>query len=412
MGALRRRFILGAMLAFGILLVLLVGGIAVAGYVQMERSADVFLQRVMDEEKMEAAKHPPKPVFGYELPSRPSMSEYYVITTDRQGAILCMEQRGGWEADTELMEEYVAQIVNSGQENGKIGKYKYLLRWKTDEAAKLVLMDNAVQAHALADHLRTACLVSLLGAAVLFVILLPVSARVVRSYAMNIEKQKRFITDAGHELKTPVAIILSNVDAMDLIQGENKWSRNIRSQTARLSSLLGQLLLMARMDEQSVSMRTENVDLVSMIREEVETYQESMAKRGLSFEQRIEEIGILRGNRENLRQLIHILMDNAVQYADEGGKIELLLESRGRRARLVLRNSVESVPSCPPDALFDRFLRGDSARTQKSGGYGIGLSAAKSIVQNHHGKIEAAYGRGDSVRLTVELPLRRRRWSW
>ena len=76
MGALRRRFILGAMLAFGILLVLLVGRIAVAGYVQMERSADVFLQRVMDEEKMEDAKHPPKPVFGYELPSRPSMSEY------------------------------------------------------------------------------------------------------------------------------------------------------------------------------------------------------------------------------------------------------------------------------------------------------------------------------------------------
>lgn len=115
---------------------------------------------------------------------------------------------------------------------------------------------------------------------------------------------------------------------------------------------------------------------------------------------------LVRGSREYLQQLMHMLLDNAVQYVNGGGTIALKLEQRRRCARISLYNSVEKLPDCPPEALFDRFYRGDSARTQQGGGYGIGLSAARAIAEMHRGRITAEYEGESGIRFTVELPRR------
>ena len=401
--SLRRRFLFSAMAAFGILLLILVLGVTVVSSLQLESRTDLFIESVLEE----AAPGEPQPKGGSPAPRLHPLKNaaaYYDVRISAGGEIMDVQEKGVWEPDLDAARDYAARVIASGETEGKIDGYKFLLRGSGDGSARLILMDNSQQVRMLVDLLRTTLFLSLACLLLLFLILLPISSRVVRSYALHIEKQKQFITNAGHEIKTPVAIILSNVDAMELLQGENKWSRNIRSQTDRLNLLLQRLLFMARIDEKSLALPTEVLDLRAMLEAELETYDPACAERNLRLRCELCADVCIRGNRDYLQQLIHMLMDNAVQYADAGGEIHIALEKKRHRARICFANSVEKLPDCPPEALFDRFYRGDSARTQSSGGCGVGLSAARAIAEMHRGAIHAEYTGERALRFIVELP--------
>lgn len=400
--ALRRRFIAGAMAAFGILMVLLVGTLATVGSMQLRRETEGFLEYALSEEKPDWQRGKR----DFPVGPMPHGGGHYLISVDAKGRIGAVEARGIWNADADAAREAAARALETGETSGKIGSSRFLLRRNADGSARMALADFSMQTHLLTGLLLTAVLICLGCMVVLFLILLPVSRRVVHGYAANIERQKQFITNAGHEIKTPLAIIMSNVDALELMQGESKWSRNIRGQALRMGDLIRQLLFMARLDEQGMSPEMEEVRLDELLRTEAEAYREPMEARGLRFDCAIEDGICMRGNRAYLRQLVRMLMDNAVRYASENGDVRLRLEGRRRRLRLTLENSVDALPECAPDLLFDRFSRGDRARTQQSGGYGVGLSAARAIVEMHGGRIDAEYVDAGRIRFAVELPRR------
>ena len=143
---------------------------------------------------------------------------------------------------------------------------------------------------------------------------------------------------------------------------------------------------------------------VALAAEEAEQYRERFAQRDLALRCEIAAGIWIRGSAAGMRQLMHALLDNAAQYADAGGWVELKLERSARRVQLTLRNSVSALPPCPPERLFERFYRGDSARTQGAAGCGVGLSAAQAIAEQHRGRIFAAYEEGPAVRFVLELP--------
>lgn len=151
---------------------------------------------------------------------------------------------------------------------------------------------------------------------------------------------------------------------------------------------------------------TEILDPGALLAAELEAYGEGIAEKGVRLDCDLSAKLRVKASREYMQQLAHVLLDNAVQYVNEGGTIGLHLEKKRRKARILLCNSVDALPDCPPEALFDRFYRGDSARTQSGGGYGIGLSAAQAICEMHGGRISAAYEGEHKVCFTVELPLR------
>lgn len=402
--SLRRRFILGAMAAFGILFLLLLSAFAVAGYMQVEHSMSAFLEAALEDAPLRRNADAGGRGFGGR--DFRGGGGYYLLSVSAEGEITDVEERGVWDADLDGARAIAEAALVSGADAGRMGDFRYLLRRAEDGGARMALTDASMQTRMLAALLRTAGLIFLCCLGVLFLILLPVSAQVVRSYAANIERQKQFITNAGHEIKTPVAIIMSNVDALELIQGESKWSRNIRGQTQRLSALLQKLLFMARIDESSFALPAEPLELEALIRAELAPYEEPMRERGMRFSCALCGPIQMRGNREYLQQLMHMLLDNAVRYANPGGEISLKLERRRQRARIQLFNTVDALPDCPPEALFDRFYRGDPARTQRCGGYGVGLSAARAIAEMHRGGICAEYEGARGIRFTVELPLR------
>jgi signal transduction histidine kinase len=237
----------------------------------------------------------------------------------------------------------------------------------------------------------------------MFLILLLVSRRAVEPLAKNIERQQRFVTDAGHELKTPLAIILANTDALELHHGAGKWSANIRAQVQRLDGLMHHLLTLSRMDEGENTFPMAQVDVSRLVEEVLSSFGESAKQKGLQISTEIAPELIINASAESLALLVSVLADNAVKYADEGGTVAVKLAASGKKTVLEITNSCQTLPDAPPERLFERFFRGDAARTQKDGGYGIGLSVAQAVAAMHRGKIEAFYDDEHTVRFKVEL---------
>ena len=242
------------------------------------------------------------------------------------------------------------------------------------------------------------------GAPCWLAMLLPVhtlAKRAIAPTAMSIERQKQFVTDAGHELKTPLAIIQANTEALELFNGESKWTRNIKTQTVRLNGLMQNLLTLSRMDELSLQLEKKSFSLNTLVCEVWENFAEPAAGRKLTAQilgDDGREYRVL-ANRDTIAQLLSILFDNAVKYTPRGGRIEVNIRSGADGVRLIQSNTVSeeeesSVLTEDPDRLFERFYRTDSDRSRRKGGYGIGLSAARAIVGANNGSIKAAFGDG------------------
>lgn len=212
---LRRRFIWGAMGAFSILLVLVIGGMIVASYVMLERDSERFLSMMLDNRN--GYTQPASPaMFGYEPGERMFPAGFYDIATDATGEIVSVLSRGIVEDAEVSVQNCVAEILRTTGDSGKVGAYKYRVQRNVDGSARMILLDNAIALQGLYNMLRGALAVGAVCWILLFCILQPVASKVARSYGRNVERQKQFITNASHEMKTPVAIILANLDALEL----------------------------------------------------------------------------------------------------------------------------------------------------------------------------------------------------
>ena len=401
----RNRFILGAMLSFLILLIVAMIGTWLFSYRQMEQETNDFLsamQQVNAEDRSFTQPVPP-PMFGYTPDRRDYPSGFYDIDLDQEGNIRSIQRLGMMEEDDDSVREYVRQALQQQAASGKVGPYKYSLVKHEDGTSKLVLLDISIQLQGLYNTLKSALLVGAVLMAALFLILLPVSSKVADAFVRNTEKQKQFITDAGHDLKTPVAIIRSNLDVMEL-QGKSKWSENIRSQTERLERLISELLMMSRLDETSEKIKREALDLTVMLQDEKQHFLPVTQQRDISWQVDIPDTLPVMGDEKTVRQMLDLLLDNAAQYTDEGGEIRINGQADKKKVRVELMNTVESLPKVSAEDLTERFVRGNTARTQKSGGAGIGLSAAKRIAEMHRGTLAIRYQGDHMFCVSVELP--------
>lgn len=401
----RLRFVAAAMLSLLILLIILVTGITAVNYVMMERSADRTLQMLSEAPRPTppADNASGMPLFGYRVnPGAAGAFNHFTVITDQTQAVVSVALGNSEAISATDAQEYGAKVLERHDTQGKIGSYKYLMTALGNGSYRIVFLDISVQAQMLASTLRASSLVALLCMVLMLVIVMLISRRAIAPIARNMEKQRRFVTDAGHEIKTPLAIILANTDAMELHLGENKWSRNIRGQTLRLSGLMKQLLELSRMDEcgaQGYSF--EAVDFSDLVHSGVSAFTELAGEKQIAT---AIDAGVnVYGHRTSLEQLISILMDNALKYSDKGGTIAVRLEGTVRNTVLEVINTFQNLPAAEPETLFDRFYRADTARTQSSGGYGIGLSMAKRITSMHGGIIRAFYDDEHTIRFRAEF---------
>ena len=294
------------------------------------------------------------------------------------------------------------QIYQGGSQSGYTGSFRYRVAHALDGRSSLVIcLDISSQQRSAVTVLLVSAFVGLLCWLAMLMLVMLLSKRAIRPIAITLEKQKQFVTNAGHELKTPLAILLANTDAMELHQGETKWSRNIRTQTVRLNGLMQNLLVLAKMDEGGDSLPTSEFSLSLLIEEVLDFYQEAAAAKGIVLRSIIQPEVMLRANRESIVQLLSVLLDNAVQYTPADGSIQVVLTKEKSGIVFQVENSVDTPPEGDLERLFDRFYRADQARDRS--GSGLGLSIVKWIVELHGWTIQAASEPGRGVRFTIQI---------
>lgn len=230
------------------------------------------------------------------------------------------------------------------------------------------------------------------GISITFLVLVVywLSKKAMKPVADSIEKQKQFITDASHELKTPLAIISANTEVLEMCEGENEWLTSIKNQTVRMNGLVKNLVTLTKLNEVNSDTEFSDFNISNALLDTAANFVTSAEVAGKNYSYSAANDIVYHGNEGEIRQLVTILCDNAIKYADEGGHIKLMLYKQGKSIVIESFNTCEYVDPQKVSRLFDRFYRGDSsrARQEKSGGYGIGLSIAKAIVDRHKGKIK------------------------
>jgi len=303
--------------------------------------------------------------------------------------------------------EQMAQAVLEGEkETGVQDRFLYLRR--TDRSDSLgttvVFMDISSQVSSVTSMLMISLAIFAVSWLLMLLFVMLLSKRAIAPIAENIVRQKQFVTNAGHELKTPLAIILANTEALELFSGESKWTRNIKAQTHRLSELMQNLLTLSKMDEAGTDLPLREFDLGSLIAEAAAPFEEPAREKGIDFQVEAPSITV-KANRESIGQLIGILLDNAVKYTPEGGNILVRSgHSTPDSVFVSVRDNGIGIPEEDQPRLFERFYRVEKARTSGTGGTGLGLAIAKELVEAHGGRIALRSKLNVGTLMVVELP--------
>ena len=330
---------------------------------------------------------------------------FSVVLDEETGAVVSAETGSIARIGADEAEELAREVLASGEEKGFRDEYRFRADDCGEGRVRIVFLDSGRMLDSFRDFLLTSVLISLIGFAVVLVIVVILSNRIIRPISDSYEKQKRFITDAGHELKTPLTIINADVEVQEMETGESEWLADIRRQTGRLTALTQDLILLTRMEESEQSMQKIDFSLSDALTETAASFQALAQTQGKDFLCEVPPLLTMNGNEKAIRQLTGILLDNALKYSPEGGTVRLKAEKAPRGLRLSVFNTTrEPVPRDQLPRLFDRFYRADSSRSSETGGHGIGLSVAKAIVAAHGGKIHAEAGEPGTITFVVTFP--------
>jgi signal transduction histidine kinase len=251
--------------------------------------------------------------------------------------------------------------------------------------------------------LLISCAIAFLSFVVMFILVSVFSKKAIKPVIETFEKQKQFVTDASHEIKTPLAIISANTDVLELCNGKSEWTDSIRNQTTRLSSLVANLLTLSKMEEVQPNLTICLFSLSDIVTQTATPFKILAETQNKQVEFDIAPNISYTGDESSIRMLISILMDNAIKYASDHGKIKISLYQQSKSLRLEVFNTCENLNEKELTKVFDRFYRMDSSRARETGGYGIGLSIAKAIVHTHKAKITATCEQGSGVKFIVIL---------
>lgn len=290
--------------------------------------------------------------------------------------------------------EYLQTALSHGEGYGLYNSYYYAVFPQTDGSCMAIFLDCYQQVRTVRNVLLWSLLADFVCILLVFLLVVLFSGRAVEPVAKSTQRQKQFITDASHELKTPITVISTSLRVLEMEVGRQKWLSKAQAQTEKLTSLVNSLVALCRLDENEAPLHPEEFCISDAVSETADSFCDFAAERGHRLCTNITPGLTICGDQNAVRQLVSILLDNAVKYALPDSDITLSLEKARRGVRLVSFNACNALPAGEAEKLFDRFYRADPSRNSATGGFGIGLSMARSIAESHKGSIHAEYKNG------------------
>ena len=342
------------------------------------------------------------------LLNRMSEARFFSVSVSDAGEISLNDIAREAEYSSEELLAIAKQAMQGGRTGGFAGDYLFSTAQGEDGRRFAVFLNCETKLNAVRRLAVISAGAWLLGVLLAWALVAKSSNRAIQPLIENAVRQKQFITDAGHELKTPLTVISANMDVLQLETGENEWIRSTQKQVAGLRGLVNELIYLSRLDEEDSRLQMVELDLEKLARETAEPFAAMAEFSGKSLSIAVEGRTAVRGDGPALSRMLSVLCDNAVKYAPEGDSIQLALRGDGRRVILTLENGL-AAPMDPEVLrhLFDRFYRADASRSKQSGGYGIGLSIAQAVAEKHGGSIAVRQAEGPRLRFTVTLPAAR-----
>lgn len=405
---LKVKFIILSMTSLFVLLAFIVAGMNIVNYNSIIEEADTILSLFSKNKEAfpEMGDRHDKKLPPNLSPETPYESRYFTVFYNEMNTVVNVDVSKIASVDKSTAVKYAEDILYGKKNHGFIGEFRYIVN-RDFNSTRITFLDCRRKLDSFHSFLINSIAMSMLGYAVVFFIIFIMSDRIIKPIAESYEKQKRFITDAGHEIKTPLTIISANTDLLEMELGEDHESLvDIKEQTKQLRMLTDNLVLLTRMEESESNMPKIEFPLSEVVLETANAFRALAISQKKEFICNIEPILTLNGNDKAIRQLVSILLDNALKYSPLEGTVTVSLEKKNRTIILSTFNTTETeVNGEQLQYVFDRFYRIENSRNSGTGGHGIGLSVAKAIVTAHNGKISASTKGGKTFLITATFPL-------
>ena len=289
---------------------------------------------------------------------------------------------------TDEIKNYAIEVSNRSLDEGYIGNYIYKVRKIGLNGKEVTLIESEDTINRLKNTIFVSIVIGILVLIIIYISAKRISKTIVKPVSDSFEKQKQFVSDASHELKTPLAVIEANADVLREKIGENKWITYIQKEVQSMNKLVNDLLVLARMENTNTS-NNQKFDLSKEVQMSVSVFESMIYEKKIELETNISEGIEFNGDKEDIKHIISIILDNSIKHTEENGKIIVNTLREKNDIKIEIKNQGEPIPEEEREKIFERFYRVDKARNRNEKRYGLGLSIAKGIVEKYNGNIYA-----------------------
>lgn len=385
---LKIRFVATIMIILSLVFILIIGSINYFNYQSNERQSTALLKSLVDNDGIIPQDPPVAPNAANPIPPGAYERERtFSIKLDPTQTLIAVNGSPDLSELSQEMASLMTAVLAGGKDSGSQDGYRYLVAEKP-YGQILVFVDQRISNEMMDRLITTSLIIGGISMFVLFFISLFLANLMVRPVEEAFEKQKRFISDASHELKTPLSVISVNADVLEDDIGVNKYLSYIQSESTRMNGLVNNLLTLAKLDSMACKPVFSEFDLSNAVLSIALTFESTAFEENKRYQLNIESGLRFIGDIDKIKQVAAILIDNAIKHADDQGLVEVTVKKAGDKIHLEVFNSGAGIPEDQQTKIFERFYRYDESRSKETGGYGLGLAIAKSIVDEHNGKIK------------------------